>query len=338
MLKIKGQIAVLMVFFSAPAFAQTAQPSEQQDMAVSSSAAKAVPYYLSLAQDLNQYYLYANGGWSGSWYVGYNNCWIVKLPPAPPGYARAFVGAKLGRAKTAPLEDKPWEKKPLEGKIFMGLSQTPSFSSKQTYILAENKDIPLEAGPKETLEGAGSSQWFWVEVPITSVSQERPNYLALWSSAENFIDSSKSPIVAGGKSLGGGVWVNRSIKGLPPRDSRTALETPINGLSPAMVIKLTPNQKLNVIIRAVGAKDNPKDVMVRFSVIGQDIRAGWIELSYEGFNWQRITGYSFQPPYSFTIDKSKLPASNNYSLRAVAVDTLENVGYNKEPIIPAAMR
>ena len=44
----------------------------------------------------NDFTLFANGGWDGSWYVGYNTCWMQKLPAPPAGeYKRAFLGARF---------------------------------------------------------------------------------------------------------------------------------------------------------------------------------------------------------------------------------------------------
>src|SRR4051794_28980944 len=61
------------------------------------------PVYVAQLANLNDYNVFANSGWDGNWYVGYDTCWIKKLPPVPPGrYRRAFLGARLGRAKLEP--------------------------------------------------------------------------------------------------------------------------------------------------------------------------------------------------------------------------------------------
>src|SRR5258708_7528191 len=58
------------------------------------------PVFVSQVPNPNDYMLFANAGWDGNWYVGYNNGWIKRLPAIPPGnYARAYLGAKLGRMK-----------------------------------------------------------------------------------------------------------------------------------------------------------------------------------------------------------------------------------------------
>ncbi len=298
------------------------------------------PVYLSLVPDLNQYYLYADGGWDGHWYVGYNSCWIVKLPPLPPGtYSKVFIGAKLGRAKTMSVAGKPWERAPRPGKIYMGLSQSPSFSSEQTYFLAKGEDIPLEPVPNDNIEGVDSSRWFWAKVPLKRVSADEPNFLAIWSSSEYFMSSSSSPILAGAENRirRGNVWLNRSIRGAPPRKADESLETPVHHLQPAMVIKLIPSNEYKVIIKGFVAKLDSRKILLSFSAIGQDVRAGWIELSHDKFYWQRISRIVTRPPYSFTLETSELP-NDVYYLRAAAVDTLENSGHSRIITVPRSGR
>ena len=317
---------VFLLLFSAAGFCQA--PVEQ------STAAAQSPVYVSLAQDLNQYYMNASGGWDSNWYVGYNNAWTVKLPTAPAGdYVRAFVGAKLGRAKTVALKDKPWQKVPVEGKIFMGLSQTPSFTSQQSYFLVESRDIPYESLPSETLDGVGSAQWFWAEIPLQNLAQDKPNYLALWSNSELFTDSTNSPIVAGAETRGRtepSVWINNDMDGTSPRGDDIANATPITGLAPALALKLVPRNDLKVSVRQLAAVQTPKSVIFSFSVSGQDIRAAWLELSYDRFDWQRLGRFFYQPPYTATVDKALLPSADRFFVRAAAVDCLENTGYSQE--------
>lgn len=299
-----------------------------------------VPAYVSLEPDLNQYYLYADGGWDGHWYVGYNSCWIVKLPAAPQGnFSKAFIGAKLGRAKTTASAGKPWEKKPNPGKIYMSLSPVPSFASEQSYFLIDGSDIPIEPAANDNMKGVGPSEWFWAKVPLDKVASDKPNFLSIWSSSEYFVSSDSSPIIAGAESQARqeAVWLNRSIRGVPPREAEGALETPVYHLQPAMAIKLIPRNEYKVLIRGFSATLNPKNITASFSAIGQDIRAGWIELSHDKFDWQRISRMVTRPPYSFTFDRSELPANDIYYLRAVAVDSLENTGYSREITVPVSI-
>ena len=296
--------------------------------------------YISLEQDLSQYYMYANSGWDGNWYVGYNNCWIVKLPPVSAGFAKAYIGAKLGRAKTKPAPDKPWERVSVPGKIFIGLSQDGAFTSQQSYFLVDSKDIPLEGLPKGTIKDTGSAQWFWAEIPPSAVSAEKPNYAAIWSSSELFTDASASPIIAGAEDKDQKetiVWINHSTKGIPPRDAKSALETPITGLAPAIALKLIPKNTQKVSVEDFITQPSAKGVIVSFSVSGKDTRAAWVEISYDRFDWQRVSSLSYQPPYVFTLNKSLFPQYDAVFIRAAACDSLENIGYSKDARLTAAM-
>jgi hypothetical protein len=58
------------------------------------------PVVIAEVENLNDFALFATSGWDGNWYVGYNHAWVTKLPRAPEGnYVKAYLGAKLGRAK-----------------------------------------------------------------------------------------------------------------------------------------------------------------------------------------------------------------------------------------------
>ena len=71
-------------------------PAPENGKGPAFSAKSPVPSYFSPEKNLGRHYLYADGGFHADWYVGYNNCWIIKLPPVPTGgYAKAFIGAKL---------------------------------------------------------------------------------------------------------------------------------------------------------------------------------------------------------------------------------------------------
>jgi hypothetical protein len=316
---------------SAPATPE--QPSAAAPQAAPQTGSAVSPSYVSLAPDLNAYYMYADGGFDGNWYIGYNNCWTVKLPPAPAGkYVKAFIGARLGRGKSMPQTGKPWVKVPMDGKIFMGLSQSQAFSTEQSYFLVENKDIPREGLPSESVEGSGSAQWFWAEVPLSAVAFDKPNYLAIWAQSELFVDNTTSPIIAGAetKNVTDSVWANNSVKGTPPRDADVSSGTGINGMAPALVLKLIPKNDVKIAPEGLVSVQEGDNIRFSFSATGRDIRAVWLEMSYDRFDWQRITRYLYQPPYSFTIPKSQLPTLDLYFIRAAAVDSMENTGYSKE--------
>ncbi|HAT71994.1 MAG TPA: hypothetical protein DCS63_04185 [Elusimicrobia bacterium] len=299
------------------------------------SAKSPVPSYYAAERNLGKYYLYADGGFHADWYVGYNNCWIVKLPPVPSGgYAKAFVGAKLGRAKIMSWPAS-WDTTPIPGKIYMAVNQAPTFNSDHTYFLVDAADLPREPLPNDSLDGVDSARWVWTEIPLSRVSVEKPNYLALWSSSRYFTAASSAPIISAAVSDSPeeNVWLNRSIKGNPP-SGEGVLETPISGLKPAIAIKLVPGNDYKVFIRGFSAELDPESIAVSFAAIGEDIRAAWLEISYDKFDWQRVTRYMFKAPYFWTFGRGEL-SNEMFYLRAAAVDNLENTGYSKEITVPA---
>jgi hypothetical protein len=294
-----------------------------------------VPAYYAPERNLGKYYLYADGGFHADWYVGYNNCWVVKIPPVPTaGYAKAFVGAKLGRAK---INSWPasWDTTPIPGKIYMAVNQAPSFNSDHTYFLVDAADLPREPLPNDSLDGVDSARWIWTEIPLSRVSTEKDNYLALWSSSRYFTAASSSPIISAAVSDSDeeNVWLNRSIKGNPPSGDGV-LETPISGLKPAIAVKLVPANEYKVFIKGFSAGLDEENITVSFTAIGEDIRAAWLEMSYDKFDWQRVTRYMFKAPYFWTFGRTELSKEMFY-LRAAAVDNLENTGYSKEITVPA---
>lgn len=299
------------------------------------AAKSPVPSYFAPEKNLGRYNLYADGGFHADWYVGYNNCWIVKLPPVPTGgYAKAYLGAKLGRAKIKSWPNS-WDTDPIPGKIYMALNQAPTFNSDHTYFLVDASDLPREPLPNDSLDGVDSARWVWSEVPLSRVSSEKDNYLALWSSSRFFLSASSSPIIAAAMSPGEGenVWLNRSIKGNSP-SGEGVLETPISGIKPAMAVKLVPLNEYKVFLKGFNAEVTQDEINVSFTAIGEDIRAAWLEVSYDKFDWQRVTRYFFRAPYFWTFGRDAVSRDMFY-LRAAAVDNLENIGYSKEITVPA---
>jgi len=326
-----------LVLFCLPAAAQS--PGQPEGEKAPAFAAKSpVPVYHSLEKNLGKYYLYADGGFNADWYVGYNNCWVVKLPPVAAGaYAKAFIGAKLGRSKIMswPMS---WDPRPIPGKIYLALNSEPSFNSENMYFLVDAADIPREPLPNDHLEWVDSARWFWTEIHLSKLSAEKPNYMALWSSSRFFISSSSAPIVAAAKSdsTEEDVWLSRSIKGNPPSGD-SVFDIPVSGLKPAIAVKLIPANEYKVFIKGFMAEVDAAGITASFAVIGEDIRAAWLEVSYDKFDWQRVTRYMFKAPYFWTFGREEISRDMFY-LRAAAVDNLENTGYSKEIVIPAASR
>lgn len=287
------------------------------------------PVFISLADSLHDFGRFADGGADSNWYVGFDNAWVVKLPPVPEGrWARVFVGAKLGRAKTVPKRDKPWEHRILPGKVYIGVSQRPAFSSEQSFFLAETNDIPVEPHESLYLPGAGKSEWFWAEVPKSLVSTERPNYLIVWSPAREFRSADTSPILAAADSARTGsepaAWNNHSIQGVPPRQEDGALPVPIT-LKPALAIKLIPASASRVTVSAFTATTGPDRVLARFSAEGRDVELSWVEASQDQLEWSRVSGYRRSPPSVFTVPLEAVAGKGAW-LRGVARDLWANEG------------
>jgi len=258
----------------------------------------------------------------------------VKLPPVPTGgYAKAYIGAKLGRAKIMSWPAS-WDTTPIPGKIYMALNHAPTFNSDHTYFLVDAEDLPREPLPNDSLDGVDSARWLWTEIPLSRVSSQEDNYLALWSSSRYFTSASSAPIIAAAMSGGDveDVWLNRSIKGNPP-SGEGVLETPISGIKPAIAIKLVPLNEYRVLIKGFSAELTADEINVTFSAIGEDIRAAWLEISYDKFDWQRVTRYFFKAPYFWTFGREAV-SKDMFYMRAAAVDSLENAGYSKEITVP----
>ncbi|MDE2491388.1 MAG: hypothetical protein KGM24_11100 [Elusimicrobia bacterium] len=306
------------------------------------STSTVIPTYVTLAPTVHDYSRFADGGPDANWYVGFNNAWIVKLPPAPLGdFSRAFIGARLGRAKTQSDPDKPWVRQIIPGKVYIGISQTPSWTSEQSFFLAETKDIPAEPDPQTHVDGVGAAHWFWAEVPTALISFTAPNYVAVWSPTEDFVSASSAPIIAGADVDSSSdeplAWNNRSISGVPPRNPDSSLETPISNIVPALAIELVPPgpEEPAVAVSDLDVARSGKRLLVRFSASGVDVGDAWIESSRDSLDWSRLSARQQRPPYVFDLSPDKIPPSGQY-LRGAARDISGAVGYSKPFMLPYA--
>lgn len=314
----------------------------QEPPAAFLSTSPYLPTHLALSANINDFSRFADGGSDANWYIGYNNAWIVKLPPAPLGeFSRAFIGAKIGRAKTSPNPDKPWLRDRIDGKVYVGLSQTPAFSAEQSYFLAEAADIPLEPDPQTHVEGIGSSEWFWVEIPMAAVSFTRPNYLIVWSPTKNFLKAGTSPILAAAdEDLPGRearAWNNRSISGVPPRIASSALETPLNNINPALAIRLVPPNQDEVSASEFSMERRGRKAVIRFSTGGENLAEAWVEASRDQLDWERVGRVLRRPPFIFTLGPGQIPQPG-WFLRGAARDLSGNTGFSAPHMLPYGAR
>ncbi len=306
------------------------------------STSVVVPTYLTLAATVHDYTRFADGGPDANWYVGFNNAWIVKLPPAPPGeFPRAFIGAKIGRAKTRPVPDKPWLREIIPGKIYIGISQAPAWSSEQSFFLAETADVPAEADAQNRVDGIGAAEWFWAEVPPSMISSTDPNYLVVWSPTDDFVSDATAPILAAADVDDGDgpaqAWNNRSILGVPPRSPAGSLQTPISNIAPAIAIKLVPPAPEDpaVTVDDLTLARSGERVIARFSASGENISEAWVESSRDRLDWERVSRYQRRPPYVFDLPLSRTVAPGQF-LRGAARDISGAVGQSDPIMIPYA--
>jgi len=306
------------------------------------STSSIVPTYITLAPTVHDYNRFANGGPDANWYIGFNNAWIVKLPPAPAGdFSRAFIGARVGRAKTRANPEKPWIRETIPGKVYMGLAQTPAWTAEQSFFLADTSELPAEPDPQSSVEGVGAAEWLWAEVPMGMVSFTRPNYLIVWSPTNYMTRASSAPILAGADVEESAAvrearaWNNRSIMGVPPRSSANSLETPINNIMPALALKLVPPgpDEPAVTISDLSLARAGRRLVARFSAAGEDVTEAWVESSRDRLDWERVSKRQRRPPYVFSMDKNLPPG---LWLRGAARDISGAIGYSEPAMIPYA--
>lgn len=310
------------------------------------STSAVVPTIVTLAPSVHDFTRFADGGPDSNWYIGFNNAWIVKLPPAPKGeFEHAFIGAKVGRAKTRPSKDKPWIRETIPGKVYIGVSQVSAWTAEQSFFLAETADIPADADPGHHADGVGASEWLWAPVPLSMVSFEQPNYLIVWSPTNYFTRASSAPILAAaaaeppaeGEPRETRAWNNRSLLGVPPRAPNLALETPLNSFLPALAIKLVPPlpDEPAITVNDLSVARAGKRVLVRFSAAGEDVSEAWVESSRDRLDWERISKLQRRPPYAFALGPDNSPAPGLY-IRGAARDISGATGYSEPYMIPYA--
>ena len=322
-------------------FLSLALSASAQDVSIATSSV--MPTYITLGASVNDFTRFADGGTDGNWYVGFNNAWIVKLPPAPTGeFSRAYIGARLGRAKTRPNANKPWLRERIEGRISMGLSQTPSFTSEQSFFLVDTGEMPLEGDAQAVLDGIGAAEWYWTEVPVAQISTARPNYLIIWSPSKFLVRSSSAPILAAAAEEEGAVrgepraWNNRSVLGVPPRTPNGALETPLPNMMPALAIKLVPAAESEVSVGDLSLQRLAHRTLVEFSVAATDLEEAWVEISRDQLDWNRAGRRLRQQPFIISVPNSAL--TPGVFVRAAARDSLGKIGHSAALTVPYGAR
>jgi len=289
------------------------------------------PVFLTLLPDPQDFKLFASGGSDGNWYVGYNTCWVAKLPPAPPGsYTKAFLGARLGRAKSEPVAGSPpWIKQPIDGEIDIALSNEAIWPESRRFKLTETTKIPTEGDSENSSEAPGEARWFWTEIPVSMVNFDTGNFVALFSPSPELTNAGTSPILAAGRAPKGvQAWLNSSVRGQPPLTAEDALKTQMPNFAPAICLKLVPANDHAVAVRAFWAHEvepTPGFVTVESSALGTDVEQAWLETSQDnGMTWQKSGRPLWNPPYFFRYKLSD--SKENTALRVNAADIMGNQG------------
>ena len=220
----------------------------------------------------------------------------------------------------------------IPGQIYISLSSQPSWTKKQSFLLAETQDIPLEPDPQNAVLGSDRSQWFWAEVPLSLIQREGPNYLALWSPTPEFLSISSAPVLAAAwGDANSKAWLNHSIQGAPPGAADKSLETPLSYFQPALAIKLIPTNSAQVTVGPpeVSPAESPDKkplLQIAFSAQAENLEWAALEASANGKTWSRQGAYLRQSPFIWTLEKEAFPKGKKLLLRGVTQDILGNQG------------
>ncbi len=324
----------------ASAVATTSLPSAAPNAPAMNEPSSNKVVFLADVVNPNDFTLFANGaGWDGNWYVGYNTCWVVKLPPIPAGkFARAYVGARLGRMKTEAIPGRPpWERRPIPGEVQIAVATEPLWPQTKRFPLTRTEDIPLEGDAENAVEGVGESRWFWAQVPVKFLSSEKDHYVALYSPTESLKDAAHSPILAAGwGDMQSNTWLNSSVKGQPPITAEEALKTGVSYFKPGIAIKLVAENSPGPAVAIKDLSDTivQDKITVAASVAGADVESAWIEFSTDTKHWHPAGLSLTAAPYIFTVKRDRL-LEGPVDLRVVARDIYGSQG--QSPVMPVTV-
>lgn len=298
------------------------------------------PYFLAAKANLNDFRFFANGGFDAGWNVGYNTCWVIKLPPAPAGpWARAFVGAKLGAAKTQTVPGRPgWDQQPVPGEIQVAIASEPSWPQSRRRPLVNAEELPLAGHSTYPLDGVGEARWVWTEIPLSEVSSSSPNFVALFSPDERLKGPARCPVLAGAASDNRpNAWLNSQVSGQPPATSTEATRTPVGVREPAIAIKLVQFRDQAPVVTLRSPPDRlaaAGGLTLWAAVEGVDVESAWVEVSTDGKVWRRSGRSAEGAPYQFSFTRDQLPRGT-FQVRVAAKDLWEQVGVSAPATVKA---
>lgn len=309
-------------------------------------AESAMPAYLTLGDSPGDFELFANGGWDGNWYVGYNSMWIARLetPQDKKNWSRAYIGAKLGRMKSESVDrKKPWVHEPHSCELYMGVSSTPAWKSNDVYFLTSCEDLPLEGSPTDAVHSVGESRWYWREVPLEAINFSGSNFVSIWSNTPALLSASSSPILAAAEIAGQfPAWLNRGVQGSPPLDASESLESQLSFFAPALAIKLVPeHEAIPVKVELVGFQEKSKAYLWQVQIEARNFERAQAEISLDGTRWVSFGRPIFSPPFSLMVSPERIQAEarrllpghktqREAYLRIAAIDEWGNKGYTQQ--------
>lgn len=276
-----------------------------------------------------EFTLFANGGWNGNWYVGYDHGWITQLPAQETSsFKKAFLGAKLGRAKTArQIQGIKGIDEIYPCRIMIGISGSVDALEEQ-YILTTIDKIPLEGSKDSALNNVSDSMWFWVEIDINLIKSDMNNYIHLWSDDENLDSAEVAPILAAG--IGSNEKENSYlIKG---RAGSKEIKI-IKYFEPAIAIKLVGSSAPEPKVWIKSIEDHPlheQKQIFEIDVFGRYITEVGLEIN-DGVGWKKTGNIIMHPPFFYVFDFSKL-SDGKYEIRSWAKNWWEKEAYSKPKI------
>ncbi|MDI6757706.1 MAG: hypothetical protein QME32_06775 [Endomicrobiia bacterium] len=302
-------------------------------------AAAAHPVYVS-KMPITKYTLFATGGWDGNWYVGKNQAWIEKINLErykKSDYARAYIGAKLGRMKSQNVPGKSsWTREAYPGEIYAASASTPVWRPADYIMLTKTSDIPLQYDYENAIETVGEGRWFWAQFPLEKLNFDGDNYIVLWSPNEYFDSVSSAPILAaawGDKGVDS--WINTSMGAWPHFSSEDPLKTPISVFEPAIAVKLVPRAEApeEIKVEIVSIEETPDAAggflkKITAAASGSQTEKAWLEISGDSKNWRKISRFVYEPPYVFVFEPVAAMSSGKINMRVAAQDIRGDIGFS----------
>jgi hypothetical protein len=281
-----------------------------------------------------EFTLFANGGWTGNWYVGYNHGWVSELPPVKKeGFVKFYIGARIGRAKTnqqikevlSKNEESKDDIAPGPYSILIGVSGSKEERPEKGLILTKTDRIPMEGSAVAALENVGESRWFWLEIDKKLLSSDFKNYIHLWSNDKELNSVETAPILAGGVGSN-----DRENSYLFKIDGEKKDIKTIKFFEPALAIKFVGNNVPVPKVEISNFGSHPVDAMkqiIETEVSGDYITEVGVQLD-SGSGWKNTEKVISNPPYNLIFNFKDL-VPGKYKLRCFVKNWWEKISYSE---------